>query len=283
MAHSRAIFQGGPFFAFPRVWRFLSGLWEGENGLPQALEALWKPETGLFPDFWKACSSPPPKKKPHVDPALTCIRNGPRGDSWEGGVGGASRSVQVAVRQARCYQVTVLVRDPVRLPPELQPAQVVVGDVLNQADVDRAVRGQDAVIIILGTRNDLSPTTMMSEGTRNIVAAMKSYGIGKVVVCLSVFLMWDLDKVPAKMQPVTEDHIRMQQILKESGLDCVYVMPPHIAGDQPLTGDYTVTVNTSSGSRVISKHDLGHFFLKCLTTSEYDGKNVYLSRHYSKK
>uniref|UniRef100_A0A8C6YJN4 Biliverdin reductase B n=1 Tax=Naja naja TaxID=35670 RepID=A0A8C6YJN4_NAJNA len=176
------------------------------------------------------------------------------------------------------YQVTVLVRDPVRLPPELQPAQVVVGDVLNRADVDRAVRGQDAVIIILGTRNDLSPTTMMSEGTRNIVAAMKSCGISKVVVCLSAFLMWDLDKVPAKMQPVTEDHIRMQQILKESGLDCVYVMPPHIAGDQPLTGDYTITVNTSSGSRVISKHDLGHFFLKCLTTSEYDGKNVYLSR-----
>lgn len=42
--------------------------------------------------------------------------------------------------------------------------------------------------------------------------------------------MWDLDKVPARLQPVTEDHIRMQQILKESGLDCVYVMPPHIAG-----------------------------------------------------
>ncbi|KAG8143738.1 hypothetical protein E2320_000928 [Naja naja] len=165
----------------------------------------------------------------------------------------------------------------------LEAAQVVVGDVLNRADVDRAVRGQDAVIIILGTRNDLSPTTMMSEGTRNIVAAMKSCGISKVVVCLSAFLMWDLDKVPAKMQPVTEDHIRMQQILKESGLDCVYVMPPHIAGDQPLTGDYTITVNTSSGSRVISKHDLGHFFLKCLTTSEYDGKNVYLSRHYSKE
>lgn len=42
--------------------------------------------------------------------------------------------------------------------------------------------------------------------------------------------MWDLEKVPAKLRPLTEDHIRMQQILRESGLDCVYVMPPHIAG-----------------------------------------------------
>uniref|UniRef100_A0A8B9QL17 Biliverdin reductase B n=1 Tax=Apteryx owenii TaxID=8824 RepID=A0A8B9QL17_APTOW len=180
------------------------------------------------------------------------------------------------------YAVTVLVRDPARLPPEHRPARVVVGDVLNPADVDKAVQGQDAVIIILGTRNDLSPTTMMSEGTRNIVAAMKAHGIRKVVVCLSAFLMWDLQKVPPKLQPVTEDHIRMHRILQESGLDCVSVMPPHIADDQPLTGDYTVTVNTSGGSRVISKHDLGHFFLQCLTTSEYDGKNVYLSRHYAK-
>lgn len=47
---------------------------------------------------------------------------------------------------------------------------------------------------------------------------------------LVAFLMWDPDKVPARLQPVTEDHIRMQQILKESGLNCIYVMPPHIAG-----------------------------------------------------
>lgn len=52
--------------------------------------------------------------------------------------------------------MTVLVRDPVRLPPELQPAQVIVGDVLNPEDVERTVEGQDAVIVILGTRNDLS-------------------------------------------------------------------------------------------------------------------------------
>nr|XP_025977544.1 flavin reductase (NADPH) [Dromaius novaehollandiae] len=54
------------------------------------------------------------------------------------------------------YNVTVLVRDPARLPPEHRPARVVVGDVLNPADVDKAVQGQDAVIVILGTRNDLS-------------------------------------------------------------------------------------------------------------------------------
>ncbi|KAM9588649.1 flavin reductase (NADPH) [Buteo buteo] len=180
------------------------------------------------------------------------------------------------------YTVTVLVRDRARLPAQHQPARVVLGDARDPAAVSEAVRGQDAVIILLGTRNDLSPTTVMSEGTKNIVTAMKTHGVRKVVACLSAFLLWDLQKVPPRLVPVTEDHIRMHRILQDSGLDCVYVMPPHIADDQPLTGDYTVTVGASGGSRVISTHDLGHFLLRCLHTSCYDGKSVYVSRDYSK-
>lgn len=54
------------------------------------------------------------------------------------------------------YNVTVLVRDPARLPADHKASRVVVGDVLNKDDVKKAMEGQDAVIIILGTRNDLS-------------------------------------------------------------------------------------------------------------------------------
>lgn len=178
------------------------------------------------------------------------------------------------------YEVTVLVRDTSRLPPEgPQPAHVVVGDVLHAADVDKTVAGQDAVIVLLGTRNDLSPTTVMSEGARNIVAAMKAHGVDKVVACTSAFLLWDPTKVPPRLQDVTDDHIRMHKVLQESGLKYVAVMPPHI-GDQPLTGAYTVTLDGRGPSRVISKHDLGHFMLSCLTTDKYDGHNTYPSHQY---
>lgn len=54
------------------------------------------------------------------------------------------------------YNVTVLVRDPARLPADHKASRVVVGNVLNKEDVKKAMEGQDAVIIILGTRNDLS-------------------------------------------------------------------------------------------------------------------------------
>ncbi|XP_048225230.1 flavin reductase (NADPH) isoform X1 [Perognathus longimembris pacificus] len=189
------------------------------------------------------------------------------------------------------YEVTVLVRDMSRLPLEgPRPAHVVVGDVLKAADVDKTVAGQEAVIILLGTGSDLSPTTVMSQGTQNIVAAMKAHGVDKTrrfwltLPCvfpptLTAFLLWDPAKVPPRLQEVTNDHIRMHKVLQESGLKYVAVMPPHI-GDQPLTGAYTVTLDGRGPSRVISKHDLGHFMLRCLTTDEYNGHNTYPSHQY---
>ncbi|XP_063174583.1 flavin reductase (NADPH) [Chroicocephalus ridibundus] len=181
------------------------------------------------------------------------------------------------------YTVTVLVRDRARLPPECDPQRVVVGDVLDPAAVAEAVRDQDAVIILLGTRDDLGPTTVMSEGTKNIVAAMKTHGVRKVVACLSAFLLWDPQKVPPRLMPVTEDHIRMEHVLRESGLDCVYVVPPHIDGSGPLTGDYWVSLGAAGASRVISAPDLGHFLLRCLRTPRYDGKRVYVCREYPRE
>ncbi|XP_068580330.1 flavin reductase (NADPH) [Cebidichthys violaceus] len=171
------------------------------------------------------------------------------------------------------YNVTLLLRDPSKLPADHKAARVVVGDVLNKEDVKKTMEGQDAAVIILGTRNNLSPTTMMSEGTKNIIEAMKARGICKVVGCMSAFLLWDRSKVPPRLLPVTEDHDRMHEVLKSSGLDYVAVMPPHIADDLPLTESYMVAEDMLKG-RAISKHDLGHFFVKCLSTSEWDGKTV---------
>lgn len=179
------------------------------------------------------------------------------------------------------YSATVLVRDPSRLPQDHKASRVVVGDVLNRDDVRKTLEGQDAVIIILGTRNDLSPTTVMSEGTRNILEVMKERGIRKVVACMSAFLLWDRSKVPPRLVPVTEDHDRMYSLLQSSGLDYVAVMPPHIGDDLPLTKTYQATENMLRG-RAISTRDLGHFFVQCLSTAAWDGKTVGVWGDYAK-
>ena len=82
--------------------------------------------------------------------------------------------------------MTVLVRDPSTIPDEHRSKLTVIeGDVKNLSDVSKAVKDQDGIVVILGTRKDLGPTTVMSEGIKNITDAMKTHGIDIVSVCLS--------------------------------------------------------------------------------------------------
>lgn len=55
--------------------------------------------------------------------------------------------------------------------------------------------------------------------------------------------------MPQRLQAVTDDHIRMHNVLKESGLKYVAVMPPHIGewGWEPSSGGATSLLLPPSG------------------------------------
>ena len=55
------------------------------------------------------------------------------------------------------------------------------GDVLNPEEVDAAVKGHDAVLSALGFTKG-SPKTICADGIRNIMTAMKKYGVKRLLV-----------------------------------------------------------------------------------------------------
>lgn len=123
-----------------------------------------------------------------------------------------------------------MVRDNKTIPESIKDSvDIVNGDVTKYDDVEKALKDQDAVVVVLGTRNNVEPTTLMSEGMKNIVDGMKKLGQKKVSVCFSSFMFWDPAKVPQMMLNVHNDHERMFAVLKESGLEWRALMPPHIA------------------------------------------------------
>ncbi|XP_055925714.1 flavin reductase (NADPH)-like [Argiope bruennichi] len=187
---------------------------------------------------------------------------------------GASGNTGLATVEAalkKGYEVTAFVRDKAKL-GQVTPQNIIQGDVLNKDDVNKAVENQDGVIIALGTRNDLSPTTVMSDGTKNILEAMKEHNVKRVTCCISSFLFWEREKVPKPYIPITEDHERMLQALKECDRDWVAVLPPHIA-EEPPRGNYVIK-NEAAVDRVISKYDLAEILVNCLTTEEHFGHYV---------
>lgn len=107
---------------------------------------------------------------------------------------------------------------------------MVQGDVLNYTDVLNAIKNVTAVVVALGTRNDLKPTTLLSDGIKNIIRAMKELNVEIISVCLSAFLFYDEEKVPPVFKDINADHRREYEELKNSGLKYIAVLPPHIAG-----------------------------------------------------
>lgn len=127
--------------------------------------------------------------------------------------------------------VRAFVRDPNKLPDHLRNSvEVVKGDVCDYKDTLNAVKDVSAVVVALGTRNDLGATTVMSDGMKNIIKAMKECNVEIVSVCLSAFLFYEVDKVPPIFKEVTADHRRMYEALQSSGLKYVACFTPHIAG-----------------------------------------------------
>ncbi|XP_041970015.1 flavin reductase (NADPH) [Aricia agestis] len=181
-------------------------------------------------------------------------------------------AVQAAL--AKGLEVRAFVRDPSKLPDEIKSkVEVFKGDVLEPDSVNYAVEGTDGVVIALGTSGNLDPTSDLSEGTRNILDSMKSKRVNTVAACTSAFLFYEPDKVPPRFIPITKDHQRMAEAIKETGFNYVLVYPPHISDDP--SRDIIVEVNPEkSPGRSISKHDLGKFLVDALSEPKYYKKVI---------
>jgi nucleoside-diphosphate-sugar epimerase len=132
------------------------------------------------------------------------------------------------------------------------PVRTITGDVMRAADVERAVMGQDAVIVTLGIReNPLrvrllgpahTPLDVRSAGTRNIIAAMRSHGVRKLIVQTSYGVgdtrerLGFLDRLffALLLKPQIADTELQQADVVSSGLDWIVVQPVHLTDGPAL-------------------------------------------------
>ena len=92
-----------------------------------------------------------------------------------GATGGTGRAL-VEQALAQGHNVTALVRNPAKMWMTHKRLTIAKGDVLEYDSVDRAAQGKDAVISALGHKQWFIKTTILSNGTKNIIAAMEKHG-----------------------------------------------------------------------------------------------------------
>ncbi len=179
------------------------------------------------------------------------------------------------------HQVKAFVRTPKKMPLKHDRLQLVEGDVLDEEAVEKAVKGTDAVLCVLGHTKG-SPEDLQTRAWHHIVAAMKKHKVGRVVDLTGAGVrdpedepkLFDKLVVGALklMAPgVLKDGKAHVEVIRESGLDWTIVRAPMLS-DGPHRGSYRVgLVGKNSGSK-INRSDVADFMLKEMTERKYVGK-----------
>jgi putative NADH-flavin reductase len=191
---------------------------------------------------------------------------------------GATRGTGLQVmRQALAagHTVTALARDPARIELHHERLSVLRGDVLDPASLAPSMAGQDAVLSSLGATSGRGQITLYSEGMRNIIQAMRAAGVPRLIAVSAGPLSIDEgDTLPSRllMKPLLRvafreayaDLARMEEEMRESGLDWTIMRPPRLT-DKPPTGRYRTAVNRSvRRGYSIARADLAGAILKLL-------------------
>lgn len=179
--------------------------------------------------------------------------------------------VQQALDQG--HTVTAFARNLAKLDiqhPRLSFAQ---GDVMDSEAVEQAIRGQDAVVCVLGSGKKLTGK-IRSEGTQQIIQAMEKVGVSRLI-CQSTLgagdswsnldFYWKYVMFGFILRQVFADHERQEALVKNSNLDWTIVRPSAFT-DGPHTGRYRHSFSSTDRNITlqISRADVADFILKQL-------------------
>lgn len=195
-----------------------------------------------------------------------------------GATGGTGRQL-VAQALERGYVVTALVRNPSKLKIEHPQLKVLQGDVLDYDSVEAALRGQEAVISALGHKRFFYPTRILSEGTRNLLRAMETHSVQRLVCETSLGignsvgrmgLYYTLFVVSVILPFYFWDKTRQEKLIAASEMEWMIVRPGVLTNRKKRgvyrhghhVGNFVWTVN-------ISRADVADFMLNQITDDTY--------------
>ena len=182
---------------------------------------------------------------------------------------------------AQGHAVTALVRDAAKA-GFAAPVQIALGDVLNRASLKKALSGQEAVVCSLGSAatGPFKEMTMLSEGTGNLIAAMKDLGVLRLVCITGIgageskghgpwYYNWLIQ--PLLLRGVYDDKTRQEAAVRESGLDWTLVRPTLLtngaARGEAAVRAFTQLAGIQVG--VISRADVAAFCLREVADGRY--------------
>ena len=188
---------------------------------------------------------------------------------------GATGKTGVAlIRQAldQGHEVTIMVRNPERLPRFSRKINVFTGDFNNKEMVRATIQGQDAVVCTLGSKELYKNSGIRTFGTRAIIEAMAIEGVKRFVVMSSWGIGDSWNNLPLFtkalfklfMPAAREDHEAQELAVKASSLDWTIIRPSGLTNVAHVTPyDYGKDIVPKTSR--ISRANVADLILKVVT------------------
>ncbi|GAA3619315.1 SDR family oxidoreductase [Nonomuraea rosea] len=174
------------------------------------------------------------------------------------------------------HEVTAVVRDAARLPADLRARlDVVEADIMDPAAIAPAVKGRDAVLSAMGSR-DRGPTTVHSASITAIMSAMSRSGARRLLMVSAGGLEADAGDGPFTryvLKPFVvqrlfrstyADLAEAERLIRAGDLDWTIVRPARLT-DAPRTNRYRTAMDLSvRGGMSTTRADLADCMLELI-------------------
>jgi uncharacterized protein YbjT (DUF2867 family) len=208
------------------------------------------------------------------------------------GATGGSGQAAVGGLVAEGHEVTAFARRAGEVFGRRDGVRPVDGDATAAADVDRAVQGQDAVVVTLGIAESAlrvrlrgsrgTPLDVRSRGTATVVAAMRRHGVRRLVVQSSYGVGETRALLPFSsrlvfalvLRPQIADHEEQERIVRDSGLDWTIVQPVYLTDGE---GGASLSVTGGYDEMRVPRRAVGGVLARLATGTDEVGRCVTVS------
>ena len=199
-------------------------------------------------------------------------------------IGATGRTGRHTVTQllARGHEVTALARNPSAVTQKNDHLRVVQGDARDAESIDRAMHGQDAVLVAFGPRS-LKKDDVQEVLMRNLIAVMTKHGVtrlvnlsawgsgGAAVPPANLFARYFF--FPVVLRHVIADKRRGEAYLFDSALSYVNVCPAFLK-NAPARGGVRASIDGKALKQYMHREDLAAFMVGQLTEDTWVRKCV---------
>lgn len=180
------------------------------------------------------------------------------------------------------HEITAFVRNKDKIKIKNDRLNIIVGSVLDNKQVNDAIKGQDAVISCLGG-DDNKKSTILTNMIKTIVDAMKKNNVQRIAYIATAGIENEIPGIFAKLivsllfKNVINDHKGAANYIRTSGLDYTIARPLSLVDSEDSQLYRTAENGVPKGGRNISRKDLAHFLLDSIENKKYVNESIGLS------